>query len=645
MPRSMPKSEQQTQGKVARASDAIVADQIAQLAILMPQVMTEGKVDFDKLRETLGEAIDDRPERYSFSWAGKRDAIRALQTPSPATLIPAEGESIGFADTGNVFIEGDNLEVLKLLHKSYFGRVKCIYIDPPYNTGNDFVYPDDFTDPLGKYLEVTGQKDSNGNHLTSKVEKTGRFHSAWLTMMYPRLFLARQLMRDDGVIFVSIDDNEAENLMLAMNEVFGEENMVGVFNWQSKKGGGSDNGIVVNDHEYVVCFGKALSRNTLSRIVIEAEELDLVDDKGAYRRGRELNKWGANSRREDRPTMYFPIPHLNGEDVFPIRNDGSEGCWRWGKKKMFAAVKRGDCDFVRRDDSTYIVYEKTRSTDPRNKPYRTWLTGVGTTADGSKTVRDLFDNQKVFDFAKPVPLIRSLTSMGTLGEEDLILDFFAGSCTTAQAILELNRGENKTNRYICVQVPEQTPLNSEAKKAGYDTISSVGAERIRRVVAKMKSETVTEEAEERDFPEDFGFRFFRLAYSNIHQWKPQATGVADDPQTYIEQMTMLTDPLVEGWTPENVIWEVAIREGFSLSSRVEHLSPKKATKGAKGNTVYQVTDADKGQTLHICLDETVTPDVVAHLGLGNDDLFVCRDIALNDESAANLALQCRLKTL
>src|SRR3990170_4105273 len=217
---------------VNKETPAIVPEQMEQLKELFPQIVTEGKIDFDKLREALGDEVDSRPERYSFSWAGKRDAIRLLQTQSRATLVPAKKESINFDETNNIFIEGDNLEVLKLLYKSYFGRVKMIYIDPPYNTGNDFIYPDDYADPLGRYLELTGQQDAAGNLLTSNQETSGRYHSAWLSMMYPRLFLARQLLREDGVIFVSIDDHEAYNLRFLMNELYGEENFIAQLVWE-----------------------------------------------------------------------------------------------------------------------------------------------------------------------------------------------------------------------------------------------------------------------------------------------------------------------------------------------------------------------------------------------------------------------------
>ena len=282
------------------------AERLAALQSLFPEAFAEGKVDFERLKQVLGQSVSTDRERYGLNWAGKSDAVHVLQSLSVGTLEPMRAESVDFDATENLIIEGDNLEVLKLLQKSYLGRVKMIYIDPPYNTGNEFIYPDNFREGLEDYLRFSGQMSADGKATTSNKETNGRYHSAWLSMMYPRLFLAMNLLRDDGVIFVSIDDHEVHNLRLMMDEIFGEEDHIGTFVWQAKKGGGSDKKTAVSDHEYIICYGKG-SRG-ISRIKIQAEELDQVDDKGPYRRGRELNKWGANSRRQDRPTMYFAIP-------------------------------------------------------------------------------------------------------------------------------------------------------------------------------------------------------------------------------------------------------------------------------------------------------------------------------------------------
>ncbi len=477
----------------------VVEENITRLTELFPEVSTEGKIDFDTLRETLGDYIEDRQERYSFTWNGKSQARRIAQTPSTATLRPCPEESVNWETTQNLFIEGDNLEVLKLLQKSYHKKVKMIYIDPPYNTGNEFIYPDKYQDNLDTYLRYTGQMDEEGLKLSANTEISGRYHTNWLNMMMPRLKLARNLLRDDGVLFVSVDDHEGHSLRQLLNEIFGDENFICTFVWQSKKGGGSDNRAIVTDHEYVTCYTRNRDSLRLSRITLEAEPLDQKDAKGPYRRGRELNKWGSNSRREDRPTMFFPIPGPNGEEVYPIRNDGKEGCWRWGKKKMLQIVDDGDVEYVRRDDGTYIVYEKIRSDDPRCKPYRSWIEGCGTTADGSKAVRDIFDGVKVFDFPKPLGLIEHLCLIGTDSEDDVVLDFFSGACTTAAAVLKMGQDCESVRRFIMVQLPEQCDETSEAYKVGHRTIADVGKERIRRVIKKIGAEQAEkiEEAKEK----------------------------------------------------------------------------------------------------------------------------------------------------
>ncbi len=324
--------------------------------------------------------------------------------------------------TDGLLIRSENFQALNLLQERYREKVKCIYIDPPYNTGGDgFLYKDSYQ------------------------------HSSWLSMMEDRLRTSRDVLSDDGVIFASIDEREFHRLRMLFGSVFGEANSVGDFVWQSRKGGGSDIGTVVADQEYVPCFSKTDSPYALSKLIVDAETLDRVDDKGLYRRGRELNKWGANSRREDRPTMYFPIPGPNGEEVYPIRNDGAQGCWRWGKKKMLDIAECGDVDFVKRNNGTYIAYEKVRSEDPRLKPYRTWLTDVRTTADGSKTVREMFGS-KAYDFPKPVELLRHLISVGINDDEQLVFDFFAGSGTTGHAAIDLNREDGGNRKYILVEM-------------------------------------------------------------------------------------------------------------------------------------------------------------------------------------------------
>ena len=339
--------------KVSGSSMDIEGVNKEKLKSIFPECFVEGKLDIDKLLNLCGEYIDNDFEKYKFEWKGKSECYKIAGKRSTATLRPCPEESVNFDSTKNMYIEGDNLEVLKLLQTSYYRKVKMIYIDPPYNTGNDFVYEDDFKDPMAKYKEVTQQTTK------SNPETMGRFHTNWLNMMYPRLRLASNLLRDDGVIFISIDDNEVINLRKLCDEVFGEENFVAQITREAIKGGSQSKYLRIT-HDYILIYAKNLNNIIFGGIEVEGIKLNLQDEKGAYAKGRELNKWGAGSRREDSPSMWFPIKGPNGEDVYPIRNDGTEGRWRLGKEKMHKIVAEGDVIFEKRDDGTYIVYEKLR---------------------------------------------------------------------------------------------------------------------------------------------------------------------------------------------------------------------------------------------------------------------------------------------
>jgi adenine-specific DNA-methyltransferase len=605
-------------------------DRLDALKAIAPEAFADGKINWETLKETLGERLEDEgqeAEHFGLTWPGKRAARRLASQPSAGALRPAPGEGVNEETTRHVFIEGDNMEVLKLLQKSYAGRVKMIYIDPPYNTGSDFVYRDDYRQPLEEYLHATGQMDEAGRVLTTNTKSAGRYHTNWLNMMYPRLRLARQLLQDEGVIFVSIDDHELHNLWQLLNEIFGEEGLVGILVWQSKRGGGSDKAGIVTDHEYIVCFQKNGEAIALARIAVESEELDRVDDKGPYRRGRELNKWGSNSRREDRPTMYFAIPGPDGEEVFPIRNDGTEGRWRWGRKKMLDIVERSDVDFVQRPDGTYIVYEKIRLTDPRSKPYRTWLLDVGTTADGSKAVKNLFDGKKVYDFPKPVELVKRLIEMGTINDDDIVMDFFAGSCTAAQAVLEWNQ-ENEVNiRFICVQWPEPTAPSSEARKYNFATIADIGKERIRRIIQRMQTEGQPQLIPERESPEDLGFRVFKLERSHFKAWQDYEGGDVAQLETLFDRFE---SPLVEGWQPGDLLVEIMLMQGFPLDSAVTPLPD------CPHNHVLRVTSDLVTHKLYVCLDARLHLATAEALALRLEDIFVCLDSALDEETKLRL---------
>ncbi len=599
-----------------------------ELLRLFPETRTEGgKVDFDRLRLSLGETVDVGKERYGLTWPGKAECFRTIQTPSTATLRPMRDESVQFDLTENLIIEGDNLEVLKLLQKAYLGKVKMIYIDPPYNTGNDFIYPDNFAESLQTYLEYTRQVDAEGKKFSTNTEADGRFHSKWLNMMYPRLYLARNLLREDGVIFISIDDHEIADLRHVMDQVFGSENAVGEFVWHAKKGGGSDNNAVVIDHEYVVCYARDVLSHPLGEVAIKAEPLNKSDAKGRYRRGRELNKWGANSLRKDRPTMYFPVPGPDRQDVYPIRNDGKEGCWRWGKPKMLAAVREGEVEFEARGDGTFTVYEKVRTEEPRRKPFRTWQDSVGQTADGTKALKELFGGEKIYDFAKPTALISRLISMGASdvnddGSSPVILDFFAGSGTTADAVLNANVADDVGRRFILVQLPQPTGHDSEAAKVGYPTIAEITKERVRRVIQHLGHKKGTS-LELQESSQDLGFRLLSLAESNLLPW----AGTSSDQKGELEnQLSFQVNHLRPGRSDDDLLFEILLKEGFPLTTRFETVQV--ATQAARSL-------ADGG--LIVCLSRKLNLEAIRAIAEREPNRVVCLDegFAGNDQLKAN----------
>lgn len=608
--------------KVSIASPDIREERLEELKRVIPEAFTEGKIDAEKFFAALGEDIDDRPDRYSFSWAGKKDAIRILQTTSRGTLKPAKDESVNWDTTQNLFIEGDNLEVLKLLYKSYFGRVKMIYIDPPYNTGNDFIYPDNYADPLDTYLKITGQKDENGNLLTSNPETNGRYHSTWLSMMYPRLFLARQLLQEDGVIFVSIDDHEVHNLRLLMNEIFGEENFLGCFIWHRRQMPDSRNeDRASTDHEYIIGFKKG--NGSLRGRDIDLDKYKNPDDDP---RG----KWFSAdltglANKEQRPNLHYDVINPETGDVYPP--SPTRG-WSISKEK-----------FERYTSEGLILWPSKPTGRPRLKKFlsvvKNFQTGFSTilkdvsfTTEGTREIQNLF-GEKVLPFPKPVDLIKTFIKQGA--EEELVLDFFSGSCTTAQAVLELNREDGGNRRFIMVQLPEPT------EREDFPTIADIGKERIRRVIKKLQDETNGQlDLKDRETPEDLGFKVFKLSSSNYQIW--EGANGETDPDAYKDLLKGYDDPLVMGWKTGEVLYEIALKEGYSLNAVIE-----KENIGSM--TVYRIDDPERDQSFRVCLDDKLTLEALKSLNLKKDDLFACRSISLDDTIAANLALQCRLMVI
>jgi len=492
-----------------------------QLQALFPDVFTEGKLDWERLRAALGGDIETANERYHLTWAGKSGAIRALQSPTTATLAPCREESVNFDGTDNLFIEGENLEVLKVLQKAYFGKIKMIYIDPPYNTGNDhFIYPDRFAESKKDYLKRVGDMDEEGQMMVEGLFRknsleNGHYHSNWLSMIYPRLFLARNLLREDGVIFVSIDDNEAHNLRLVMNEIFGEENFVANLIWKSRQN--KDNRNVTGasiDHEYVLCYSKANEYKALKGSPRKTEQYSNPDNdpRGPWASG---NMVGILS--EDlRPNCHYDL--INPDDG--INYGKPKMGWRYDKNTMAKLIKE-----------KRILWPPTKNGRPRKKTFLNELSDkfagyssvMGTnvyTRNGTQEIEALF-GQRVFDFPKPSLILRELIKQAA-GEDGVVLDFFAGSCPTAHAVLDLNAEDGGNRKFICVQMTEACDEKSEAHKAGYATIADIGKERIRRVIDKISKEHGKQPnlAQSAPSPQgDYGFKVFKLCKSNFRIWR------------------------------------------------------------------------------------------------------------------------------
>jgi adenine-specific DNA-methyltransferase len=554
----------------------IIEDKLKRLKKVIPEVFAEGNIiDLEKLKLTLGENVNISDERYVLNWAGKSDAFKVLQTPTTATLAPAKEESINFETTDNIFIEGENLEVLKILQKSYYGAIKMIYIDPPYNTGNDnFIYPDKFSETKEEYLKRIGEKDEGGYLLKEGLfrknsKENGQYHSNWLNMMYPRLFLAKNLLTDDGVIFVSIDDNEVYNLRLIMNEIFGEENFISSFIWKKRSGGGYSNTIVSTNQDYILLYSKTSSVHFFDKAKTK-EWIDKYynqkDNISKYRR-RDLRKSGVGDRKIDRPTMFYPIICPDGTQIYPLKPNGEEGRWSIGKK-TYDKLSKSEIEFIKLN-GIWKIYLKERNINEKGKikteKYESILTNVPLNAKGTEEIQELFGNKNIFPFPKPTGLIKKFINMG-MSKNDIILDFFAGSGTTGQAIYELNEEDGEERKFILVQLPEFLEETSEAYKAGYKSIADICKERIRRVIKKINEEKKTKPQFFNDKNIDLGFKVFKLKNSNFKLWRGD---VIDNEDDLSKQLNVFENPLRTESKEENILYELILKSGFSLTTKIE----------------------------------------------------------------------------
>lgn len=499
-------------------------------------------------------------ERFGLFWPGKTQAIRAAQTPTTATLASDHENSVDWDTTQNVVVEGDNLEVLKILQKHYYGRIKMIYIDPPYNTGNDFVYEDDYTDPLGAYLDITGQRDGDGK-LSTNTESAGRFHSNWLNMMYPRLKLARNLLREDGVLFASIGEHEGSRFRLILDEIFGEHNYIGDFIWRARTSI-SDDQEISHNHNYTLVYSRERSALTFIGDPLDSNDYKNTDDdpRGPWKPvPLDANKPGGNT--------YYPVRNpITAEDFYPPEGRS----WAINPDAMEALIADNRIAFGRSGTSApkKKLFLAERLSKGDSKTPSSLLLDSGTTRDGSDEIAALFKKKKIFSYPKPTSLIKTFLRYGSATITDaIILDFFAGSGTTAHAVMALNAEDGGNRRCISVQLPERTDEKSEARKAGYETISEITRERIRRAGSKILAEEASM-LDGRAETLDVGFRAYKLVDTNFIKWHADASMDADKLSDLFTQMGDSTDDAAR---PEALLTEVLLKLGFSLTEQVENM--------------------------------------------------------------------------
>jgi len=575
---------------------------ILKLKQIFPEVFCEDQIDFEKLKLVLGaENLADAGERYQLNWAGKTAAYLNLQSPTSHTLVPCKEESVDFDGTQNVFIEAENLEALKILQKAYAGSVKMIYIDPPYNTGNDsFIYPDKFSESREEYARRVGDTDDAGYLKRDGVfqgawrkngKDSGHYHSNWLSMMLPRLHLAKTLLREDGVIFISIDDNEQAQLKLLCDEVFGAENFVAELPWKGR-GGGADDKNLLQNHEYILMYAKNKEQFTVGRKIKSDEKFPKFDaEKNRFYKTQLARKWGSGATRQDRPNLFYPIKTYDGIEITPRLPDGSDGRWRWNEKRMKTCLSNKDIEFQKRDDGEWEAYEKVYQPlegEFRTQLYAAWLqseiaeeleeildeTDGKNTAFGTKQTKLLFDNQAYFSYPKPTPLIKILMKIASLNNNEIIMDFFSGSGTTAHAVMQLNAEDGGSRRFICVQLPEETDEKSEARKAGFDTIAEIAKERIRRA-GRQISDGLQDGSEI-----DTGFKVFKLAESGFKQWRQPAD---TDAKSLQRELSLNIDSVLSETPSEDLLYELMLRMGLKLTCKVSF-----------SDDVYFVEDEDTG---------------------------------------------------
>ncbi|MCL4449085.1 MAG: site-specific DNA-methyltransferase [Actinobacteria bacterium] len=626
-------------GKIERLdlnSMDMTNDRIEALRSAFPEAIHDGKVDFDYLRSVLGEWIEPEKERFGLTWAGKAECMKVIQQPSVGTLVPVRDESVDFDNTENLIIEGDNLEVLKLLQKSYYGKVKMIYIDPPYNTGNEFIYPDDYKEGLNTYLKYTGQYDESGLKLEANTESSGRYHSKWLSMMYPRLYLVRNLLRDDGVIFVSIDDNEVANLRKLLDEIFGEENSLTeaptTLIWQRS---GTTAGHIANSHEYILVYTKnkkalpffklsnygedaVIKHGALKKISKANPASEITFPKGFSFEGTEATfkgELGGSEKEYIQGEMQF----RQGQLVAPVTIKAG-----WAMRDQILAYINGKETFDTKGQKVIrfyfnregiLFYEKERGTF---HPKTIVPKEVGSTQSGSKELTEIF-GQKVFEFPKPSTLLKYLLSF-TTSQNDIILDFFAGSGTTAHAVMKQNAEDGGNRKFILVQLPEPTG------REDYPTISAITRERVRRAGKAILSEQPTLGSTS----PDCGFKAYKLTTSNFKVWDSENS----DEKSVQRAIDEIAVNVVTGRSKEDILTELILKVGYPPTTPISEIA-------CAGLPVYSIAEG----ALLICLERKLSIEAIEAMADTEPSMIIVLDEGFgeNDELKVNAMETIRLK--
>lgn len=642
-------------------SQNLTEDNILKLKKIFPEVVIDGLIDFEKLKLLLGEGIENKDESYKFEWVGKRDCYKLLQTPSLATLNFYKEESLNPDNNENLIIEGDNLEVLKLLQANYKSQIKMIYLDPPYNRDSeDLVYRDNYTISLQNYFEITGQT-TNGDSNVSSKSKAGRKHTDWLNMIFPRVTLLRSLLSDDGVVFISIDDNELHNLITVCIEVFGEENHVATLPTVMNLKGNQDEFGFAGTHEYTVVFAKNKDKCNLNQFNVDDNQIlkDWQQDEyGLWKEGRSIRATGDDGKREKRESLFYPIfinqqneiyvtdddkPLNNKDKIFlPIDNMGNEMRWSWSKDK----VKNESHDLIPHEKNNFTKKQRPTLGDiPTSKPKTVFYKPIYSSGNGTNEMKKIF-GERIFSNPKPKELIKDFIRIGS-GRNDLILDIFAGSGTLAQSVLELNEEEDSNRRFILIQLPEVIK-NEKKQKELYKFLKSNNLDNNLAEVAKERTRRVIKGYGKNPKKLNSGFKVFKLKQSNyqvVNEIEKHEDSDRDELISSLRkriQNSLISDnSLIENYKEIDVVYETLLKEGFSLNSNIEKIKIKK-------NVLYRVSDnREKNKLIYVCFEKLhkETIDGKEFTNVQEDTLLICFDIYLTDSDKANLSKTFKIKTM